>query len=486
MSDLLPPQLSPDHDAVKHEPSIPAHEAPVPDNPGGLLARKVQRRINRKSIQLSSALADSFAGSTAAENIAQQDARQSPVQRSASDIGEQGFSGSAGQIPYRQEMEKSFGHDFSSVKSYTDGPARKASSDLGAHAYTMGDSVAFKSSNPDKATVAHELTHVVQNAGGGPARKATGDGIETAGEAEAEAVEAAVAAGRPASSAMSSTGGGGLARKSDGEGPALKALGPIARKDGKGRPVQREEDGSKWGVGFSFSPDAVKASGSYELWKLKPPFEIPIVAVPGLSAFIEPSVKIQGEIAEEIKGNVSAKLGIVGSVGFGLQYGEPALAAIYASLEASAAGAFTYNSQAEEKEEKGEDKGHEHHDEHGPEKKGEKKPKGKKTWSLDGSISFETVFKVGLKLLGGMFDYSFEFGKLEIGKLTGVYWDNTGFKKEKLGWEWSEQIKSAFAAVKAAIDKAKNMGKAAIAGMKKGAKAVAQGAADAWKLISSW
>ena len=360
-----------------------------------------------------SALADSLegGGKAAGEGMA----KNAEVARKPADIAAEGFSGGAGEIPHRKEMEESFGQDFGHVKAYTDGNAAKASNELGAHAYAVGDQVAFGSNTPDKATVAHELTHVMQHTGTGPARKASSggsDGIDISGEGEAEAVEAAVASGKPARSVWEGDGGG--AKGTGQAGPARKANG--------GRPALD----SKFAMGMTFSTEAIEKTYEYTIWQMKPPIEIPIVAVPGLNFMVEPSVKAKLAGAANWKEkNVSVGLGIEGNVGVGFSYGNSAVAALYGIMEAKANGGFEYK-------------------------------KSDKSWELAGSIGLSTNFKVGVKLAGGILDYGFEFGKCEIGKLTGISWKN-GKLEKTMDWEWGDKPKEFFAAIKAAIDKAKRI-----------------------------
>ncbi|HVV88702.1 MAG TPA: DUF4157 domain-containing protein [Kofleriaceae bacterium] len=403
------------------------HEEPEADAPQQIRAA---RKIARKAIALS-ALADSLAGGGAKAG-----ADMAVSRKTASDVAEDGFSGTAHEVPYRKEMEKSFGGaDFSGVKAYSDGPARKASNDLGAEAYAAGTQVAFNSPNPDKATVAHELTHVLQNTGGaGVQRKADGgeeEGIETSGEEQADKVEKAVKDGKTAKSAInpdSAQDEGHESEAEEGHHGEAPPAGKAAQRTGparKGRPAL-EESGSKFGMGMSFSPEGMEKSYQYELWKA-PPIEIPIVAVPGLNFMVEPSVvvKAAGGVNWKKK-QLKAALGVEGGVGVGLSYGNAAVCSLYAVMEAKAAGGFEYT-------------------------------KDDNNWELEGAISLSTNFKVGVKLAGGILDYGFEFGKCEIGKLTGLMWKNGHFEKDKIGWEWGEKPKEFFAAIKAAINKAKQL-----------------------------
>jgi hypothetical protein len=69
-------------------------------------------------------------------------------------------------------MEASFGHDFSDVRIHTGGHASESAKSVQAQAYTVGDEIVFGGDNysPDtaagKRTLAHELTHVVQQRSG--------------------------------------------------------------------------------------------------------------------------------------------------------------------------------------------------------------------------------------------------------------------------------------------------------------------------------
>lgn len=103
-------------------------------------------------------------------------------------------AGAAGEIPYRDEMQSRLGADFSSVKAYTG----RDLAPLGARAATRGEQIAFAATSPDKETIAHELTHVLQ-ARQGRAGGATVSDPGDASEHEARQVGAAVGAGQSVS-----------------------------------------------------------------------------------------------------------------------------------------------------------------------------------------------------------------------------------------------------------------------------------------------
>nr|WP_223183872.1 MULTISPECIES: DUF4157 domain-containing protein [unclassified Streptomyces] len=151
--------------------------------------------------------------------------------------------------PLRTEMESRLGADFSDVRVHDDGAARASSSEIGARAYTSGSHVVLGANGGDKHTLAHELTHVIQQRRGPVAGTDQGDGLQVSDpadrfEREAEANAARVMQG-PAPKAAA-------AHEPPGPGtPGAAAVGPSAPA-----PVQRSgEDG---GTSRSAQPDKGK------------------------------------------------------------------------------------------------------------------------------------------------------------------------------------------------------------------------------------
>ncbi len=72
----------------------------------------------------------------------------------------------------RTDMESRLGHDFSDVRIHDDSAANASAGAVNAHAYTVGSNVVFQRDTYDptsaqgKTTLAHELTHVVQQRSG--------------------------------------------------------------------------------------------------------------------------------------------------------------------------------------------------------------------------------------------------------------------------------------------------------------------------------
>ena len=89
-------------------------------------------------------------------------------------------SGEPLDAPVRQRMEASFGADFSDVRVHAGGSAAASAQAVDAHAYTVGNEIVLgdgqtPGSPTGERTLAHELTHVVQQ------RSGPVDGTPTAG-----------------------------------------------------------------------------------------------------------------------------------------------------------------------------------------------------------------------------------------------------------------------------------------------------------------
>ncbi|WSQ62650.1 DUF4157 domain-containing protein [Streptomyces sp. NBC_01217] len=94
--------------------------------------------------------------------------------------------------PVRTEMEARLGSDFSDVRVHDDSAARTSAAEVGARAYTSGNHVVIGAGGADPHTLAHELTHVIQQRKGPVAGTDNGDGLRVSDpsdrfEREAEA-----------------------------------------------------------------------------------------------------------------------------------------------------------------------------------------------------------------------------------------------------------------------------------------------------------
>ncbi|WP_231336012.1 DUF4157 domain-containing protein [Actinomadura graeca] len=102
----------------------------------------------------------------------------------------------------RTDMEARLGADFSDVRVHTGAAATASAAGLGARAYTSGDHVVLGAGGGDRLTLAHELTHVIQQRQGPVAGTDTGSGLRVSDpgdrfEREAEATARRVMATTP-------------------------------------------------------------------------------------------------------------------------------------------------------------------------------------------------------------------------------------------------------------------------------------------------
>jgi hypothetical protein len=108
----------------------------------------------------------SAGNSSSAALLAAQEEEASPVH----DVVRSGGEPLAPDV--RTDMEARLGHDFGDVRVHTDGAAESSARAVNAHAYTVGSHIAFQRSAYDpgseagRTTLAHELTHVVQQRNG--------------------------------------------------------------------------------------------------------------------------------------------------------------------------------------------------------------------------------------------------------------------------------------------------------------------------------
>ncbi|WP_371625602.1 DUF4157 domain-containing protein [Streptomyces sp. NBC_01116] len=131
----------------------------------------------------------------------------------------------------RSDMEARLGADFSDVRIHNDSAAKASAAEVGARAYTSGNHVVIGDGGGDKHTLAHELTHVIQQRRGPVAGTDNGAGLSVSDpsdrfEREAEA-NATRALGRPApSTAAHAPGSGATPRPASG---AQAAAAPVQR-----------------------------------------------------------------------------------------------------------------------------------------------------------------------------------------------------------------------------------------------------------------
>ena len=127
----------------------------------------------------------------------------------------------------RTDMEQRLGHNFSDVRIHDDSAAAASAQAVNAHAYTVGSNIVFQrdrydpGSSEGRTTLAHELTHVVQQRSGPVDGTSAPGGIKVSDPSDRFEREAAANAER----AMAAP---------TGPAPATSSAGPA---------VQRHEDG---------------------------------------------------------------------------------------------------------------------------------------------------------------------------------------------------------------------------------------------------
>jgi hypothetical protein len=105
----------------------------------------------------------------------------------------------------RSSMSARFGHDFSSIRVHTDAQAHESAEAVGAAAFAQGSDIVFgggqytPGSAQAERLLAHELTHVVQQAKGGPGDPNRVSDRADASEREAEDVTDRVLSGESVS-----------------------------------------------------------------------------------------------------------------------------------------------------------------------------------------------------------------------------------------------------------------------------------------------
>ncbi|MCQ9129824.1 eCIS core domain-containing protein [Streptomyces hilarionis] len=162
-------------------------------------------------------------------------AQATPVQRAPEVDSVLRSGGRPMDAPLRQEMEARLGADFGDVRLHDDSAARRSAAQMGARAYTSGSHVVIGDGGGDRHTLAHELTHVIQQRSGPVAGTDTGDGLRVsdpgdAFERAAEANATRVMSG-PVPVQRSADDDGRAASSSDG--------GRTSEAHGRGRAVQR-------------------------------------------------------------------------------------------------------------------------------------------------------------------------------------------------------------------------------------------------------
>lgn len=210
-----------DHDHDGYGPARP-RSARI-DSPDGALAARAALAGRRDVLGVDDVLDLQRAVGNQGVAAVLQDDEVSPVH----DVINSG-SGQPLDPAVRTDMETRLGHDFGNVRVHTDARAGESARAVNAHAYTVGSSIVFQrdrydpSSEAGRITLAHELTHVVQQRSGPVDGTAASGGIRVSDPSDRFEREAAATAEQVMSV------------------PAAAWAGPSA--DAVGPAVQRQEE----------------------------------------------------------------------------------------------------------------------------------------------------------------------------------------------------------------------------------------------------
>jgi hypothetical protein len=168
---------------------------------------------------------------------------EAPVQRRMAAHDVLGTAGRPLPVPQLQDMEARFGGvDFSDVRIHDNAAARKSAQEIGARAYTSGTHIVIGDGGGDSHTLAHELTHVVQQRQGPVAGTDNGNGLRVSDPSDRYEVAAEENARRVMSGAAPAHGHPDHGHPDHGHPdhghPAQRAL---ARDAGAAHPVQRRK-----------------------------------------------------------------------------------------------------------------------------------------------------------------------------------------------------------------------------------------------------
>ncbi len=188
-------------------PGTTREDAPEVDTSATSLAARAAAAGRTDVLGRAAVLRLQRAAGNAGTAAALEDERESPI---ADVIGKGGGAPLDGSL--RGVMEHSFGTDFGDVRVHAGASASASARAVDAHAYTVGSEIVLGEGTSPGApgfdrTLAHELTHVIQQrsgpvegtpAGGGVSISNPSDRFEQAAEATADRVMAGGGAGRAA------------------------------------------------------------------------------------------------------------------------------------------------------------------------------------------------------------------------------------------------------------------------------------------------
>ncbi|MGY0233105.1 eCIS core domain-containing protein [Longispora urticae] len=150
----------------------------------------------------------------------------------------------------RGDMESRFGQDFGDVRVHTDSAAHDSAAAVNARAYTVGSNIVFQrgmydpGSDQGRHTLAHELTHVVQQRSGPVDGTDAGGGVRVSDPSDRFEREAVATADRVMSGPSPVAGVGSVPGPGGGGAVQRVAAGDVQRHAEDDAEVQRIEDGA--------------------------------------------------------------------------------------------------------------------------------------------------------------------------------------------------------------------------------------------------
>jgi len=159
-----------------------------------------------------------------------------------------------------QDMSARLGADLSDVRIHRDAAASESARAVNAHAYTVGSDIVFQAGQYDPSspagqrTLAHELTHVVQQRAGAVEGTDVGGGLALSHPSDRSERDASMAAERLMAGGASAptptrpttprdmTGDDGSIAQRDGLHEPLGDDDALSEEGGSGLPAQREAD----------------------------------------------------------------------------------------------------------------------------------------------------------------------------------------------------------------------------------------------------
>ncbi|MEU6252474.1 DUF4157 domain-containing protein [Streptomyces sp. NPDC047043] len=232
---------------------------------------------------------------------------QPPVQRSAvHDVLRS--SGQPLDAQSRTDMETRFGADFSDVRIHTDAAAKASAAEVGARAYTSGSHIVAGAAAIDRHTLAHELTHVLQQRKGPVAGTDRGDGLRVSDpsdrfEREAEATARRVLSGTPASAGPAAAGSHAAEAAGPGQSSHIQRVEHPGKIDDE---VQRIFDQLESGIDDYLADYGKWSSGNYKWIAMNADLADTIEAI---DAYVgEPAGRSKAELATALRDGIRADL----------------------------------------------------------------------------------------------------------------------------------------------------------------------------------